>query len=252
MQGTGLLASVHSYNSWCGFGLAFRSQRTSNEGSSFSNSAHLDANCLGSIRFVPLWISNGHSFTYCLLRVITPWTSQPRRSPWNRCAAKDVAKKPVDDDQGWWGWGYQVIPESYIVMLDSMPYSLIIVLYVFIFSILIYSFIFHRYFRKLDLLNRAKQGSAFDISVKMTRLRMMYSPWRHNCEVTKVRLQTDCYPGRKASLIQFACLRSLTAFLAALHAEMQTSCGHHKGTAASASASYTRTLSTTVYMRMNI
>lgn len=113
-------------------------------------------------------------------------------------------------------------------------------------------FIFHRYFRKLDLLNRAKQGSAFDISVKMTRLRMMYSPWRHNCEVTKVRLQTDCYPGRKASLIQFACLRSLTAFLAALHAEMQTSCGHHKGTAASASASYTRTLSTTVYMRMNI
>lgn len=134
VQGTGLLASVHSYNSWCGFGLAFRSQRTSNEGSSFSNSAHLDANCLGSIRFVPLWISNGHSFTYCLLRVITPWTSQPRRSPWNRCAAKDVAKKAVDDDQGWWGWGYQVIPESYIVMLDSMPYSLIIVLYVFIFS----------------------------------------------------------------------------------------------------------------------
>ena len=76
VQGTGLLASVHTYNSWCGFGFAFRSQRTGNEGSSFSNSAHLDANCLGSIRFVSLWISNGHSFTCCLLRVITPWTSQ--------------------------------------------------------------------------------------------------------------------------------------------------------------------------------
>lgn len=113
-------------------------------------------------------------------------------------------------------------------------------------------FICHRYFHRIDLLNRAKRGSAFDVSVKMTRLRMMYSPWRHNCEVTKIRLQADCYPGRKASLIQAACLRSLTAFLAALHAEMQTSCGHHKGRAGSASASHTKTLSTTVYMRMNI
>lgn len=43
-------------------------------------------------------------------------------------------KKPVADDQGWWGWGYQVIPESYIVMLDSMPYSLIITLYFQIFQ----------------------------------------------------------------------------------------------------------------------